>query len=500
MPKKPHSDNWPTVRPTSPGWLTNLFFGALRAYVLIALYGLRPEIAGYTLTAAITYTGLTQAILRAVQIFGWQDLMKTVRSGDIASDLAKPFDYYSFWLAQDMGANVVHLIVRGIPIMLVYAVATPMVWPSDVNAALAFAFSLLLAMLVSFAWRFCVNITALWSADALGFARLGLHAGNVLLRLSGAGGLFPAVAQDRGSLDAVPGDDRNTGANLVGDSVRPGGFRGAGPASVLGRRDDAPGTIDVGSRNAQAGDSGGMMESPPAAIRLKPEITAYLRLYFRLISSRIRSQMQYRLSFLLDVVGNFFGNFTDLAALMVMFTQARSLGGWSFGEIAFLYGLSSVSFALHELFQGAFDNDVFAFYIQRGLFDQMLIRPLPTFFQMVTEYFLLRRFGRMTQGLLAFALGVALAQPHWTFAKLLYLPVVIAGGALFFLAISIAGCTLCFWTVQSTEVVNIFTYGGTTMLQYPLTIYQEWMQKFFVYILPMAFINYFPTLFFLDKT
>jgi len=155
------------------GLLTNLFFGALRAYVLIALYGLRPEIAGYTLTAAITYTGLTQAILRAVQIFGWQDLMKTVRSGDIASDLAKPFDYYFFWLAQDLGANVVHLIVRGIPIMLVYAVATSLVWPSDVNAALAFALSLLLAMLVSFAWRFCVNITALWSADALGFARLG---------------------------------------------------------------------------------------------------------------------------------------------------------------------------------------------------------------------------------------------------------------------------------------------------------------------------------------
>ena len=155
------------------GLVTNLFFGALRAYVLIALYGARPEIAGYTLAAAITYTGLTQAILRAVQIFGWQDLMKTVRSGDIASDLAKPFDYYFFWLAQDLGANVTHWIVRGLPIMLAYALATPMVWPSDVSAMLTFAVSLLLAMLVSFAWRFCVNITALWSADALGFARLG---------------------------------------------------------------------------------------------------------------------------------------------------------------------------------------------------------------------------------------------------------------------------------------------------------------------------------------
>jgi ABC-2 type transport system permease protein len=224
-----------------------------------------------------------------------------------------------------------------------------------------------------------------------------------------------------------------------------------------------------------------------------------IELYFRLMASRIRAQMQYRFSFVMDVVANLFSNFTDLAALFVMFTQATALGGWSLGEVAFLYGLSSVSFALHELFQGAFDNDVFATYIQRGQFDQILIRPLPVSFQMFTEYFMLRRLGRMTQGLLAFALGVALAQPHWTFAKLLYLPWVLAGGAVFFLAISITGCTLCFWMVQPTEVVNIFTYGGTTMLSYPLTIYQEWMQRFFVYILPMAFINFFPSLYFLDR-
>jgi ABC-2 type transport system permease protein len=186
-----HSDGWVAVRlyfelarkaaqrqlayrqANLAGLLTNLFFGALRAYVLIALYGTRPEIAGYTLSAAVTYTGLTQAALRAVQIFGWLDLMKTVRSGDIVSDLSKPFDYYFFWLAQDLGADVVHLIVRGVPIILAYALATPLVWPASLGAALMFTLSLLLAMLVSFAWRFCINITALWTTDALGVARLG---------------------------------------------------------------------------------------------------------------------------------------------------------------------------------------------------------------------------------------------------------------------------------------------------------------------------------------
>jgi len=155
------------------GLLTNLFFGALRAYTLIALYGVRSQIASYTLEAAITYTGLTQAILRPVQIFGWLDLMKTVRTGDIVSDLIKPFDFYFFWLAQDMGANIIHLIVRGVPIVLIYALVTPIVWPLGAGAVTAFAASLLLAMLVSFAWRFCVNIAALWMTDAIGVARLG---------------------------------------------------------------------------------------------------------------------------------------------------------------------------------------------------------------------------------------------------------------------------------------------------------------------------------------
>jgi ABC-2 type transport system permease protein len=60
-----------------------------------------------------------------------------------------------------------------VPIMLVYALVTPVVWPSGAGAVVAFAISLLLAMLVSFAWRFCVNITALWMTDAIGVARLG---------------------------------------------------------------------------------------------------------------------------------------------------------------------------------------------------------------------------------------------------------------------------------------------------------------------------------------
>lgn len=49
---------------TIAGVLTNFFFWLLRAYVFIAVFEAsgRAEIAGYSLTDAITYTALTQAL------------------------------------------------------------------------------------------------------------------------------------------------------------------------------------------------------------------------------------------------------------------------------------------------------------------------------------------------------------------------------------------------------------------------------------------------------
>lgn len=225
----------------------------------------------------------------------------------------------------------------------------------------------------------------------------------------------------------------------------------------------------------------------------------YGRLYFTLILSRIRSQMQYRVSFALDTLGTFLINFTDLLAIWIVMTHTEALGGWTLGEVALLYGLVTASFGLHELLQGAFDADVFADYVQRGSFDQLLVRPLPIVFQMLTEFFPLRRLGRITQGALGLGLGLWLSGMRWTAIKAIFVPFIIMGGTVFFLAISIAGCTLCFWTVKSTEIVNIFTYGGQAALSYPLSIYEQWLQRLLTFILPMAFINYFPALYLLDK-
>ena len=236
-----------------------------------------------------------------------------------------------------------------------------------------------------------------------------------------------------------------------------------------------------------------------------------VKLYFRLIGAKIRSQMQYRVSFLFDILANLLSSFTDLAALIIIFTHTPALKGWTFAETALLFGLTNSSFALAEMIGGGFD--VFELLIREGKFDQMLVRPLDHFFQVMTSEFVLRRFGRLTQGLAIIVVALhqilasetALSGPvasgavgNAVIVVLLLLPV-IAGGALFYMALFITQAATAIWTVEGLEVFNIITYGGNEVLSHPLDVFHPVLRRFFTYILPMAFINYIPVAAILGK-
>jgi ABC-2 type transport system permease protein len=153
------------------GLVTNFFFGMLRASVLIALYGTRREVAGISLAGAITYTALSQAVIAVLSMFSWYEVMNSVHSGDVASDLLKPMDYFSFWLAQDLGRALVSLLLRGLTIMVAYALFVGITLPQSGGQWLALGMALGLGWLISFAWRFLVNLAAFWTPNALGVGR-----------------------------------------------------------------------------------------------------------------------------------------------------------------------------------------------------------------------------------------------------------------------------------------------------------------------------------------
>lgn len=214
-----------------------------------------------------------------------------------------------------------------------------------------------------------------------------------------------------------------------------------------------------------------------------------LSLYFRLIGARIRGQMQYKLSFWIDLVGFAVITGLEFVVVVILFTRFPSLAGWSIYEVALLYGLSNTAMSVSEMVVRGFDSP-FETMMQRGTFDSVLTRPLGSFFQVLTSEFQLRRLGRTFQGLAVLGYAFAHLAIDWTPANIALLPITVASGALIYSSLIVIGATICFWTIKTPEVLNAFTYGGNMLVSYPLSIYNAWMRRIFLLIVPVAFSNY----------
>lgn len=224
-----------------------------------------------------------------------------------------------------------------------------------------------------------------------------------------------------------------------------------------------------------------------------------LELYRRLVGAQVRSQMQYRVSFAFDLVSAGLITLVEFGAVALVFQRFESLGGWTLGEVALLYGMVTVSFKLMDMIFAGFDPSTFGEGIRLGAFDRIMLLPAGLTLQVLGSRFTLHRVGAIAQGLLILALAVGLVDIEWNPAKVLYLLVVIGSQILFFGALYVIGSTVTFWTVESIEAVNIFTYGGQEMMSYPMHIYHPLMRRFFTYVVPGVFLNYAPALHLLGR-
>jgi ABC-2 type transport system permease protein len=156
---------------TLAGLTTNFFFGLIRVAVFIALYGEQEVVSDISLQGAITYTALTQAVIGYLSMFSWYDLMQTVYSGEVASDLIKPMNYFTYWLAKDMGRAIVTLLLRGLIFMFMFELVFDLIHPSNLNQWLGVFAAIILSWLISFSWRFLISLSSFWTPNAIGILR-----------------------------------------------------------------------------------------------------------------------------------------------------------------------------------------------------------------------------------------------------------------------------------------------------------------------------------------
>ena len=220
-------------------------------------------------------------------------------------------------------------------------------------------------------------------------------------------------------------------------------------------------------------------------------------IYPRLIAAKIRSQLVYRASFAVDFVSQVLAQSYELIVILVLFSQVNALGGFTKNEVLLMYAFAGAAFGVADLFAGQLDN--LPTYIRTGTFDVLLMRPLGTLPQLMVSDIRLRRIGRITGALAVMAYALSHVAIDWTPAKVVLAILTPMAGAVIYSAVWVVACSICFWIVEGREFANAVTYGSNAFTSYPINVYSAPLRWVMAFIVPGAFVAYYPSLALLGK-
>ena len=221
-------------------------------------------------------------------------------------------------------------------------------------------------------------------------------------------------------------------------------------------------------------------------------LNAYLQ-YWRV---NLLTMVEYRANFLMWLGFAIVYHGVAIAALYVTLHQFPSMNGWDFRQMFFLYALWMAG---HELHNVAFFNVVSVpEFVREGRFDRFLVRPLDTLFQVITVPQQISPDGFIL-AVVTLVAATSIAGVRVDAMLLLFVPLVVLGGALIDLGISLTVATMSFWFVQVDTLRWAVMSLEQDFTRYPISIYGRGVRLVLTFVFPFAFMNYFPATYFLQK-
>lgn len=227
-------------------------------------------------------------------------------------------------------------------------------------------------------------------------------------------------------------------------------------------------------------------------------VSEKLYIYIRLATAAIKSRMEYRGTFLIFMVTLIIFYSAQVLTIGLVVNRFKAIGGWTMGEMAFLYSLLILSQGLvSSAFNGLID---FNTQVRDGLYDRTLVRPLSPLVQVIMNGFEISGIAHIVMGIGSFFLANSLLNIKWNTLNILVFIFVVLGGSLILAGIRIIIASIAFRAINNSSLVHLFVYSSREFLLYPLNIYTGGVKFLLTFLIPLGFINYYPAHFFLDKS
>jgi len=210
----------------------------------------------------------------------------------------------------------------------------------------------------------------------------------------------------------------------------------------------------------------------------------HYRIFRTFFAAEIQNELAYRLNFLLGIFEMFLVVGTSLGAVLVLFTQAKTLNGWTLPQMIALTGV-------YYLMQGAV-NLVFApsfeklmEHVRLGTLDFTLLKPANTQFLASTRHISIVRIVDLAMGFAVVGIGLALLGSALSVTAVLAFVVTLACGIACVYALLLTLVTLSFWFVRVDNILAIF-WAFTDAGRFPIDLYPGWLRVTLATVVPIG--------------
>ena len=223
-----------------------------------------------------------------------------------------------------------------------------------------------------------------------------------------------------------------------------------------------------------------------------------MKLYWNLFLMNLKSQMQYRMSFFKTVLGQFLKAFASYFSLAFIFERIDAVDGFTYGQVFLCFAVVVSAFSVGELFGGGLA--AFSRILGDGSFDRALVRPRPVLLQILVPNFDFTRLGLLVQAAVVLCWAVPASGVAWTVPKALALVLMIVCGAVVFFAMFLLKAACTFFTTESVQFLDIFTYGARQFGRYPFSVYGKQVLWVLTFVVPLALFQYYPLLYLVGRS
>lgn len=224
-----------------------------------------------------------------------------------------------------------------------------------------------------------------------------------------------------------------------------------------------------------------------------------LRIFMAYFAQFLKSRLEYKSDFFASIFANIMVAASGLLFVLFLIdgTVVPDIKGWNRYEVLFIYSYSMIAMALFTVVA----PNLYRFgdkYIIEGQFDRVLLRPLGTLQQVLCESFNLESVGSLIVGIVVLLYSASELELVFSTYDIAWLLLSSVSGGIILLGVFVFLASLSFHFEDrlgiSAPVYNLINFS-----RYPLPIFNNIVQFVLRWVVPFAFVAFYPATHFLSR-